>query len=135
MPNSPAPSTPPSPRRSPASNPDGPEPTSMRNAGACSTSSVPGSITKPTSARPSPSRRARKGSRTSASARSASTFASTELTASTMPQRHAKGDSGQTLSKITLDYKPGEAQPSDGLGDRPDEPQLPLYAVVSRTPH
>jgi RecB family exonuclease len=48
---------------------------------------------------------------------------------------HAEGDSGQTSSEIILDYKTGEAQPSDWLGDRPDEPQLPLYAVVSHTPH
>ena len=48
---------------------------------------------------------------------------------------HAEGDSGQTFSEIILDYKTGEAKPSDWLGDRPDEPQLPLYAVVSGAPH
>jgi probable DNA repair protein len=33
--------------------------------------------------------------------------------------------------EIILDYKTGPASPADWLGDRPDAPQLPLYAVVS----
>jgi len=36
-------------------------------------------------------------------------------------------------SEIILDYKTGEATPAAWLGPRPDEPQLPLYAVVSDT--
>jgi len=36
--------------------------------------------------------------------------------------------------EIILDYKTGPARPADWLGDRPDAPQLPLYAVVSRWP-
>ncbi|HKO20317.1 MAG TPA: PD-(D/E)XK nuclease family protein [Acidobacteriaceae bacterium] len=34
---------------------------------------------------------------------------------------------------IILDYKTGIANPTDWLGDRPDAPQLPLYAVVAGT--
>jgi len=37
--------------------------------------------------------------------------------------------------EIILDYKTGPAKPADWLGDRPDAPQLPLYAVVSESPH
>jgi probable DNA repair protein len=36
-------------------------------------------------------------------------------------------------SEIILDYKTGHATPADWLGPRPDEPQLPLYAIVSDT--
>ena len=32
---------------------------------------------------------------------------------------------------ILIDYKTGAAKPSDWAGERPDEPQLPLYAVLS----
>ena len=42
-----------------------------------------------------------------------------------------EGDSGQPSGEIILDYKTGAARPADWLGERPDEPQLPLYAVVS----
>ena len=35
---------------------------------------------------------------------------------------------------VILDYKTGEARPAHWLTNRPDEPQLPLYAVVSTTP-
>jgi probable DNA repair protein len=39
---------------------------------------------------------------------------------------------GENLAgEIILDYKTGPASPADWLGDRPDAPQLPLYAVVS----
>jgi len=38
-------------------------------------------------------------------------------------------------SEIILDYKTGVANPADWLGDRPDQPQLPLYAVVSGAPN
>ncbi len=34
-------------------------------------------------------------------------------------------------SEIILDYKTGKANATSWLGDRPDEPQLPLYAVSS----
>jgi probable DNA repair protein len=37
----------------------------------------------------------------------------------------------QLTGEIILDYKTGPANPTDWLGDRPDAPQLPLYAVVS----
>jgi probable DNA repair protein len=33
--------------------------------------------------------------------------------------------------EILIDYKTGSASPNDWLGDRPDAPQLPLYAVLS----
>jgi probable DNA repair protein len=46
-----------------------------------------------------------------------------------------EGNTGQPSSEIILDYKTGPATPADWLGDRPDAPQLPLYAVVSGTPH
>ena len=36
---------------------------------------------------------------------------------------------------IILDYKTGRASPAEWLGDRPDAPQLPLYAVVSGSPN
>jgi len=35
---------------------------------------------------------------------------------------------------IILDYKTGRAAPADWNGPRPDQPQLPLYAVVSPAP-
>jgi probable DNA repair protein len=38
---------------------------------------------------------------------------------------------GEPAGEIILDYKTGAAKPADWLGDRPDAPQLPLYAVVS----
>ena len=31
---------------------------------------------------------------------------------------------------VILDYKTGEASPSDWMGERPDEPQLPFYAIT-----
>ena len=36
--------------------------------------------------------------------------------------------------EIILDYKTGPAKPADWLGERPDAPQLPLYAIVSEFP-
>jgi ATP-dependent helicase/nuclease subunit B len=36
--------------------------------------------------------------------------------------------------EIIIDYKTGKTNPSDWLDRRPDEPQLPLYAVVSESP-
>lgn len=35
---------------------------------------------------------------------------------------------------VILDYKTGECSPSDWEGPRPDEPQLPLYAVTASAP-
>ena len=42
---------------------------------------------------------------------------------------------GQQPAEIILDYKTGSADPARWEGDRPDTPQLPLYAVVSPAPH
>jgi RecB family exonuclease len=33
--------------------------------------------------------------------------------------------------EIILDYKTGSAKPAQWLGERPDQPQVPLYAVLS----
>jgi probable DNA repair protein len=41
----------------------------------------------------------------------------------------------ERIGEVILDYKTGPATPADWLGDRPDAPQLPLYAVVSHAPH
>ena len=35
---------------------------------------------------------------------------------------------------VILDYKTGTAAPSEWLTDRPDQPQLPLYAVLAAQP-
>ena len=45
-----------------------------------------------------------------------------------------EGNAGQPSGEIILDYKTGPASPAEWLGDRPDAPQLPLYAVVSHAP-
>jgi RecB family exonuclease len=42
-------------------------------------------------------------------------------------------NSSQPGGEIILDYKTGPAKPSDWLGERPDAPQLPLYAVLSES--
>lgn len=39
---------------------------------------------------------------------------------------------GEPAGDIILDYKTGTVTPTDWLGERPDEPQLPLYAVLSQ---
>ncbi|MDR3745006.1 MAG: PD-(D/E)XK nuclease family protein [Acidobacteriaceae bacterium] len=39
----------------------------------------------------------------------------------------------ETTGEVILDYKTGLASTADWLGERPDAPQLPLYAVVSAT--
>jgi ATP-dependent helicase/nuclease subunit B len=44
-------------------------------------------------------------------------------------------DSPEAPAEIILDYKTGKADPAKWQGDRPDLPQLPLYAVVSPAPH
>jgi ATP-dependent helicase/nuclease subunit B len=36
------------------------------------------------------------------------------------------------LGEILIDYKTGHAKPGDWLTDRPDAPQVPLYAVLSQ---
>jgi len=33
---------------------------------------------------------------------------------------------------VLIDYKTGRATPNDWLGERPDDPQLPLYAIAAR---
>jgi ATP-dependent helicase/nuclease subunit B len=38
---------------------------------------------------------------------------------------------GEPAGDIILDYKTGSVTPAAWLGDRPDEPQLPLYSVVA----
>jgi hypothetical protein len=42
---------------------------------------------------------------------------------------------GTPEGEILIDYKTGLAKPSDWLTDRPDAPQLPLYAVLANSPH
>jgi probable DNA repair protein len=37
--------------------------------------------------------------------------------------------------ELIIDYKTGSASPSDWSGERPDKPQLPLYAVLSNSEH
>lgn len=38
-------------------------------------------------------------------------------------------------SRLLIDYKTGRVSPAAWQGDRPDEPQLPLYAVCGDVPH
>jgi probable DNA repair protein len=38
---------------------------------------------------------------------------------------------GNPAGDILLDYKTGDAKPAHWQGDRPDDPQLPLYAAIS----
>jgi hypothetical protein len=40
----------------------------------------------------------------------------------------------EPAAEIILDYKTGLAKPADWLGPRPDQPQLPLYAILSNQP-
>jgi RecB family exonuclease len=40
-------------------------------------------------------------------------------------------EDGEPGGEVILDYKTGSAAPASWLGPRPDQPQLPLYAVVS----
>jgi RecB family exonuclease len=37
---------------------------------------------------------------------------------------------GEEPAEMILDYKTGQAEPKDWLTERPDQPQLPLYAVL-----
>lgn len=39
-------------------------------------------------------------------------------------------EDGEALGEVILDYKTGQATPAAWKGDRPDEPQLPLYAAL-----
>jgi RecB family exonuclease len=41
---------------------------------------------------------------------------------------------GEPAGDIILDYKTGSAKPTAWEGERPDAPQLPLYAVVAGSP-
>jgi RecB family exonuclease len=36
--------------------------------------------------------------------------------------------------RVVLDYKTGKVRPSAWFGDRPDDPQLPLYGVAANAP-
>jgi ATP-dependent helicase/nuclease subunit B len=47
---------------------------------------------------------------------------------------HPEGEPEEPIGEIIIDYKTGQAKPTDWLGERPDAPQLPLYAVVSKIP-
>ena len=49
------------------------------------------------------------------------------------PQNDGEPKEVPTAGEVILDYKTGLASTADWLGDRPDAPQLPLYAVVSAT--
>ena len=40
-------------------------------------------------------------------------------------------EDGNPKGDILLDYKTGDAKPAHWQGDRPDDPQLPLYAAIS----
>jgi ATP-dependent helicase/nuclease subunit B len=42
-----------------------------------------------------------------------------------------EGDAATEAAEMIVDYKTGMAEPAQWLGDRPDAPQLPLYAVLS----
>jgi ATP-dependent helicase/nuclease subunit B len=43
-------------------------------------------------------------------------------------------DGSVSTAELIVDYKTGKTSPSDWLDERPDEPQLPLYAVVANAP-
>jgi probable DNA repair protein len=40
-------------------------------------------------------------------------------------------ETGVPIGDVILDYKTSDAKPAHWLGERPDDPQLPLYAVLS----
>jgi probable DNA repair protein len=42
-----------------------------------------------------------------------------------------QGEEATQPAEMIIDYKTGKAEPSDWLTDRPDAPQLPLYAMLS----
>jgi ATP-dependent helicase/nuclease subunit B len=42
-------------------------------------------------------------------------------------------DGAVSTGDIIIDYKTGKASPADWLDERPDEPQLPLYAAISHS--
>jgi ATP-dependent helicase/nuclease subunit B len=44
------------------------------------------------------------------------------------------GTDATEAAEMILDYKTGRAEPAQWLTDRPDAPQLPLYAVLSQAP-
>ncbi len=46
----------------------------------------------------------------------------------------AEGEAATEPAEMIVDYKTGRAEPSQWLGERPDAPQLPLYAVLSNAP-
>ena len=43
-------------------------------------------------------------------------------------------DELEDLSRVIVDYKTGQASPGAWMGQRPDDPQLPLYAVTDAGP-
>ncbi len=38
---------------------------------------------------------------------------------------------GESEAKLLIDYKTGPAEPRDWFGERPDQPQLPVYAIAA----
>ena len=44
------------------------------------------------------------------------------------------GEESTDPAEMILDYKTGHAEPAQWLTDRPDEPQVPLYAILSQAP-
>jgi RecB family exonuclease len=42
------------------------------------------------------------------------------------------GEESTEPAEMILDYKTGRAEPAQWLTDRPDEPQVPLYAILSQ---
>jgi ATP-dependent helicase/nuclease subunit B len=60
---------------------------------------------------------------------------SVDLNASADPQEVGSEEDSESTGEIIIDYKTGLTSSNDWLTDRPDQPQLPLYAVVADSPH